>query len=98
MSRPRVAVPLFPNPPKEYSQRYMADMQRVLAQFAQAVLTPGEARATFMVLTDLQEDDYLLETGALYKNGNELKITVDNVASLRGAHATSSVGALDTTP
>lgn len=92
MSAPKVAVPLFPTPPREYSQRYMADMQRTFAQFAQAILTPGEGRNTFLVLTALPSDDVGLEAGSLYKDGNTVKISVLNIAAVRGASLEASVG------
>lgn len=98
MSKFSVAVPLFPNPPEQYDKRYMADMQRALAQFAQAILSPGEGRNTTIVLTALQDDDYLLENGTLYRNGNDLKITVRNVAAIRGASMTAHAGDVETTP
>lgn len=92
MTQVRVSVPLFPNPPKEYSQKWASDLQRTFAQFAQAILTPGQGRNTFIVLTDLQDDDVGLEIGSLYKLGNEIKISVLNTASVRGASMTASVG------
>lgn len=92
MAQVRIAVPLFARPPAEYDAKWAMDLQRTFAQFAQAVLNPGEGRNTFLVLTDLQDDDVGLEVGTVYKSGNDLKISVLNIAAVRGASFAATVG------
>lgn len=86
------AVPLFPNPPGNYDPKYMADVTRAFAQFAQVILNPGEGRNTFIVLTDLKDNDQGLEPGALYKFGNHVMIAEANIAALKGGSMAISAG------
>ena len=93
MSSP-VNIPFFPDPPREYNQAYMAQVIRAFALFAQQVRNPGEGRNTFIVLTDLQQDDYGLEVGSIYRHGNELRIVVQDVAAVAGTTGIGYVGSV----
>lgn len=44
-------IPFFPNPPADYSQRYMSQLVQSFAFFAQQLQTPGPWRATQLELT-----------------------------------------------
>jgi len=97
MSISQTPVPRFSEPPGEYSQRYMGDLVRALNQFARIVSNPGQGRNTFLVLTDLHSDDVGLEPGSLYKDGTYVKISTLDVAALRGASLTVSLGTVTVT-
>lgn len=93
MSRNTV-LPFFPVPPADYSQPYFAELIRSFATYMQQIQNPGEARATFIVLTNLQTDDSGLETGALFQQGGFVKITLANAPHVRGSSATGAVGSV----
>jgi hypothetical protein len=92
-----INIPFFPDPPREYNQAYMAQVIRAFALFAQQVRNPGEGRNTFIVLTNLQQADSGLEVGALYRHGNELRITLPNTAAIAGVSGTAYVGSVSVT-
>lgn len=60
----------FPVPPKEYDQRYMAELTRVFAQFIQQIQNPGEGRNTTVVLTAVPTSTTGLESGTVYVDGS----------------------------
>lgn len=94
MSTRKIPIPNFPLPPDQYDPRYFADVVRTYQQAINVLTTPGEGRHTIMVLTDLPNDDVALEEGTLYKLGNDLKVSVLNVASVRGASYTVAGGSV----
>jgi len=98
MSR-NIPGPLFPVPPKDYDQRYMAELTRVFALYQQQVQNPGQGRNTTTVFTNLQSNDQGLEPGTVFRDGNYfLKITVENVANVGGLAATGGVGQITKAP
>ena len=66
----------FTVPPKEYNQRYFADLTRKLSVFVQQEINPGEGRATRFTMTNLRTDDQGLEVGGLFNWGGIVKIAV----------------------
>jgi hypothetical protein len=58
---------------------------------------PGEGRNTFIVLTNLQNNDVGLETGALFEVDGFVKITKANVPHVAGNSSTGSVGSVTVT-
>ena len=68
MSR-NLAIPYFPNAPREYNQQYISEIVRAFSVYVQQVQNPGEGRNTFGVFTNLQTDDSGLETGAIFNHG-----------------------------
>lgn len=89
----------FPVPPRDYDQRYMAEMTRVFAQFLQQIQNPGEGRNTFTVFTALQDNDQGLEPGAVFRDGNYfLKVTAANQPNVGGLAATGGVGQITKAP
>lgn len=64
----------LPAPPKEYDQRYFADLIRALEAFIDQERNPGEQRGTKMTLTDLPTSSTDLEVGALFRDGDNVKI------------------------
>lgn len=88
----RLVQPLFPLPPPQYDQRYLAEIVRAFAIFLEQTQNPGELRATAITLTDLQNSDYGLEPGALFESGGFVKITRADAPNVAGTSGTSGVG------
>ena len=89
-----VNVPYFADPPQNYDRSYLSQITRAFSLFAQQVQNPGEGRNTFMVYTNLQQNDYSLEVGTVYRQGNVLYITLLDTTSPSGVSATASLGAV----
>ena len=96
MSRNQI-LPYFAVPPVEYDQAYFANITRSFATYMQQQQNPGEDRATRLTLTDLQTDDYGLETGALFQQDGFVKITLSNKPHVRGSAGTGGVGSVTVT-
>jgi hypothetical protein len=88
----KVIIPFFASAPLEYDRSYIAQITRAFSIFAQQVANPGEGRNTFTVFTNLQQNDYGLEVGTVYRQGNVLYITVTDTTAPAGVSATASVG------
>lgn len=93
----RTQLPIFPTPPTEYSQRYMADLVAALNRMAFLLANPGEGRQTTMTLTGLPGTDYGLEPGALFEVGGVVRVSVRNKAYVGGLSATGRVGTVAVT-
>tara|TARA_R100001509_G_C4880499_1_gene220010 strand:- start:7 stop:237 length:231 start_codon:yes stop_codon:yes gene_type:complete len=74
MSSNQIAPPRLPEPPAEYSQRYMQDLLRALEIFIQQERNPGELRGTKITLTNLPTSATGLETGSLFNDNGTVKI------------------------
>lgn len=85
-------IPYFPNAPKEYDQKYLADVVRAFSVFAQQTRTPGEGRNTFTVFTNLHTDDFGLENGSVFQQNGFLKISLTNAPHVRGLNGTAQLG------
>lgn len=96
MSR-NLILPFFAVPPTEYDQQYFANLTRSFAIYMEQQQNPGEERATRLTLTDLQTDDYGLETGALFQQDGFVKITLGNTSHVRGSTGTGGVGTVTVT-
>ena len=98
MSR-NLAPPSFPIPPKEYDQRFFHEFLRAFSQYQYQVQNPGEGRNTFIVLTDIQDNDIGLEPGTVFRDGNYiLRISALNRAYAVGLQATGGVGQITKAP
>jgi hypothetical protein len=94
-----LTLPRFPSPPREYDQRYMADMIRAFALYQQQMQNPGEGRATFMVFTNLRSDDQGLEPGTVFMDGNGfLKVSMESKPNVGGLSASGGVGQITKAP
>ena len=91
MSR-NLILPFFAVPPTEYDQQYFSNLTRSFAVYMEQQQNPGEERATRLTLTDLQTDDFGLETGALFQQGGFVKVTLGNTPHVRGSTGTGGVG------
>lgn len=96
MSR-NLVLPFFAVPPVQYDQQYFANLTRSFAVYMEQKQNPGEERATRLTLTDLQEDDFGLEAGALFQQDGFVKITRTNVPHPRGSSGTGTVGEVTVT-
>lgn len=94
MTSRNLPLPYFPLPPKEYSQAFFAEFLRSFAKYMAQAKNPGEARATFMVFTDLQDNDVGLEPGAVFHVGGVLRISLSNVPFPAGNTMSASVGSV----
>ena len=96
MSR-NLVRPYFPVPPQGYDQGYFAEVIRSFSVYLEQQQNPGEGRNTFIVLTDLKENDQGLEPGALFQQNGFVKITQANVPHPGGVSSTGAVGTVTVT-
>ena len=92
MSSRSVASPRLPLPIGDIDQAYIIDLVRVLDLFIQQSDNPGEGRNTKVVFTAMPTSDVGLEAGTLYRIGNDVKISLLNIAGVDGVSVTNSVG------
>jgi len=89
--------PIFARPPEDYDRRFFDDLIRSLNQLVILIRSPGVGRNTTITLTDLPTSGYGLEPGALFRQGNTVKITLEYEAYLAGLQAQGSVGTVTVT-
>ena len=90
-------IPFFPRPPADYNRQYMDDIVRAFSLYVSSINTPGEGRNTFTVFTNLQTDDFNLETGAIFNHNGFVKISQLDSPHTRGVSGTSAVGSVTVT-
>ena len=90
-------IPFFPTPPADYNRQYMDDIVRAFSLYVSSINTPGEGRNTFTVFTNLQTDDFNLETGAIFNHNGFVKISQLDSPHTRGVSGTSPVGSVTVT-
>tara|TARA_Y100000114_G_scaffold146915_1_gene158129 strand:+ start:1934 stop:2230 length:297 start_codon:yes stop_codon:yes gene_type:complete len=93
MSRDLVP-PRLPQPNGELSIDYMYDLVASLDFFIQQQQNPGEGRNTKLVFTALPTSDVGLEEGTLYRIGNDVKVSLLNIAGVNGNSSTMSLGSV----
>jgi hypothetical protein len=93
----QVVRPFFPVPPREYSQTYLQEVMRAFSVFINQVQNPGDARHSDLTLTNLQNDDFKLENGALFEVNGFVKISRSFNPHVRGVESTGSVGSVTVT-
>lgn len=84
--------PRLPEPPLDYEIDYMDALVRALQSFITQERNPGEERATKITFTDLPTSDSGLEAGSLYRIGNNVKISLIDMAVPDAATTSGSVG------
>jgi|TARA_R100001086_G_C11821783_1_gene254275 hypothetical protein len=94
MSGRRLVLPQFPTAPMAYDPKYMAEVVRSFSVFLELFNNPGDARHTELTLTNLQQNDYNLETGALFQQDGVLKIVIANKPHPAGLSGTGTVGSV----
>ena len=77
-----------------YDPKYMAEVVRSFSVFLELFNNPGDARHTELTLTNLQENDYNLETGAIFQQDGNLKIVITNKPHPAGLSGTGTVGSV----
>ena len=77
MSSNQIAPPRLPEPPVEYTQQYMADLNRALELFISQERNPGELRGTKITLTDLPTSVITADVNGAVSSSTA--VTVDNV-------------------
>ena len=90
-------IPFFPNPPRDYNQQYMDEIVKAFSIYVTRIITLGEGRNTFTVFTNLQTDDFNLETGAIFYHNGFVKISQLDSPHTRGVSGTSAVGSVTVT-
>ena len=86
--------PRLPQPNGELTIDYMYDLVTTLDVFIQQQGNPGEGRNTKIVFTALPTSDVGLEQGTLYRIGNDVKVSLLNIAGVNGNSSTVSVGSV----
>jgi|TARA_A100000172_G_scaffold80993_1_gene72295 hypothetical protein len=94
MSSRNITPPRLPQPNGELTLDYMYDLVASLDFFIQQEQNPGEGRNTKLVFTALPTSDVGLEQGTLYRIGNDVKVSLLNIAGVNGNSSTSSVGSV----
>ncbi len=92
MSSRNVASPRLPLPIGDVDQAYIIDLVRALDFFIQQSDNPGEGRNTKLVFTAMPTSDVGLEAGTLYRFGNDVKISLLNIAGVDGSSGTATLG------
>jgi hypothetical protein len=72
----------------------MADLIKALEVFIEQERTAGDQRGTKLVLTNMPASDTGLEAGTLYRIGNNVKISLLDMAVPDSLEATSSLGSV----
>ena len=89
-----LAPPRLPQPNAGVTVDYMYDLVNTLDVFIQQQNNPGEGRNTKIVFTDLPTSDVGLEAGTLYRIGNDVKVSLLNIAGVDGVSATISLSSV----
>jgi len=92
MSSRNLVSPRLPLPIDNVDIEYIAELVRALDLFIQNSDNPGEGRNTKLVFTAMPTSDVGLEAGTLYRIGNDVKISLINIAGVNGSSATTSIG------
>jgi len=72
----------------------MYDLVASLDFFIQQQGNPGEGRNTKIVFTELPTSDVGLEQGTLYRIGNDVKVSLLNIAGVDGNSGTTTLGSV----
>ena len=94
MANSQSVAPRLPNAPESYDIQFMADLIRSLELFIAQERNPGEERAEKITLTNLPTSDTGLEAGALYRIGNNVKISLIDIAVPDSFSASASLGSV----
>ena len=94
MSSRDLASPRLPQPNGELTVDYMYDLVTTLEFFIQQQDNPGEGRNTKIVFTALPTSDVGLEEGTLYRIGNDVKVSLLNIAGVNGNSSTMTLGSV----
>jgi hypothetical protein len=90
----RLSTPQFPLAPKSYDQRYMDSVVQSFSVYLEQYQNPGQGRHTQLTLTNLPENDYGLEIGALFTVDGFVKIVRPAYPHPAGVSGTGIVGSV----
>ena len=90
-------IPFFPAPPTDYTRQYMDEVVRAFSLYVNSVNVPGEGRNTFTVFTNLQTDDFNLETGGIFNHGGDVNISQADRPHARAVRGTAAGGTVTVT-
>lgn len=93
----KAPLPIYPDAPGEYNPRWAAGLIRALDQLNSLLRNPGEGRMTKLVVTNMPTSDYGLEAGTLFRQGNQVFISLLDRPIPSGLSATGSVGTVTVT-
>ena len=98
MASRNLAPPRLPSVPLDgVTVPFMTDLVRAIETYIEQERNPGEARATKIVLTEMPTSDTALEPGTLYRIGNDVKISLLDMAVPDPATATTELGSVTVT-
>ena len=92
MSSRNLSPPRLPLPYGAVTPEYIFDLVTALDFTIQQQENPGEGRNTKIVFTALPTSDVGLEQGTLYRVGNDVKVSLLNIAGVDGNSVTMSLG------
>ena len=92
MSSRNTAPPRLPLPIGGVTEMYITDLVNALDFFITQTNNPGEGRNTKLVFTEMPTSDVGLEPGTLYRIGNDVKISLIDIAGVDGVSGTVSIG------
>lgn len=92
-----LTAPRLPTAPEDYSEVFMSDLIKAMEVFILQERTAGEQRGTKIVLTNMPTSDTGLEAGTLYRIGNNVKISLLDMAVPDPAIATTGLGSVSVT-
>ena len=93
----RTALPIYPDPRREYSFEWASNLVRALDQLNTLLKNPGEGRNTKIVLTEVPTSDYGLEAGTVFSVNGQLFVSMLNRPFVDGLSATGQVGTVTVT-
>lgn len=94
MANAQSVAPRLPTAPQDYDAEFMSDLVRSLELFIVQERNPGEERATKITFTNLPTSDTGLEEGALYRIGNNVKISLIDMAVPDSFSVEASLGSV----
>ena len=92
MSSRNTAPPRLPLPIGGVTEMYITDLVNALDFFITQTANPGDVRNTKLVFTEMPTSDVGLEPGTLYRIGNDVKISLIDIAGVDGVSGTVSIG------
>jgi hypothetical protein len=90
----RASFPNFQRAPKEYSVSYFNGMVNMLNLLITVLRSPGEGRQSTIVITNMVNSDFGLESGTLFQIEGQVYISVLNIARPTAITATGAVGSV----
>jgi hypothetical protein len=97
MGMQKFRAPALPLVPEEYDPQQLSQLIAVLRLYFTQLDSDVPLQMDGVRLLNLPTSGYNLQTGTVFRVGEDLKIVVPNVSYLYGVSATASVGAVTVT-